>query len=195
MARATLLETLHFVNIAGSADARCNLSSFLDTVILLPSTAPSNKKISAQVQQTGCHLYVSVLEPAPCRSRIRMCFHPFSASAVLLGERATLSASQTIQPSALRANASPREPVVQAHSCWLLVTVCLPCSRLEEQNVKTSLNVRPHMKLVTPRASILRGARISRYRTRRRKNVLPFSVHAEPKNFASPRDHHAPSSP
>ena len=98
MACASLLETLHFVNIAGSADAHCNLSAFLDTDILLSPTALSNKEVSAQVQQTGCHLHISVSEPAPGRSRIRVSFHPFIAPAVLLGERATLSASQTIQP-------------------------------------------------------------------------------------------------
>lgn len=51
-----------------------------------------------------------------------MSFHPFTALAVLL-VHTELSASQTDQPRALRANTSLRELEVQAHSCWLLVTV------------------------------------------------------------------------
>lgn len=79
-----------------------------------------------------------------------MSFHPFTVLAALLRERVTLSTSQTIQPWALRANTSLTVTEVQGDSCWLLVTVCLPCSHLEEQNVKTSLNVRPHVKLISP---------------------------------------------
>lgn len=75
-----------------------------------------------------------------------------------------------------------------------LLLYVLPCSRLEEQNVKTSLNVRPRMKLVSPGVSIFHGARSSRYRTRCWRNVLPFPVRAVCKSFASPRDHRAPSS-
>lgn len=69
-----------------------------------------------------------------------------------------------------------------------------PCSHLQEQNVKTSLNVRPHVKLVSPTASIPHGAGISHCRIRRRRNVLLFPMHAEHKSFVSPRDHRAPSS-
>lgn len=46
-----------------------------------------------------------------------MSFRPFTARVVLLRECATLSASQTTEPSALRANISLRELEVQADSC------------------------------------------------------------------------------
>lgn len=129
------------------------------------------------------------------RSWIHTSFHSFTAPTVLLGDCTTLSASQRAQPCAPRANTSLRGPEVQADPCRLLVTACLPCSHLEEQKVKTSLNVRPHVQLASAGASILCAAKISRHRTRPQRNVLPFSVHAECKSSVRPGNQHAPSSP
>lgn len=193
---ASLLQTLHLVNRAGSTDGHCNLSVFLDSDILLSPTALPHWKVSAQDQQNGMMpLDASVLELSRCRSWVHTSFHPFTAPTALLGDHATLSASQRAQPYTPRANTSLRGPEVQADPCQLLVTACLPCSHLEVQKVKTSLNVRPHVQLVSPGASILRAAKISCHRTRPRRNMLPFSVRVECRSFVSPRNQHVPSLP
>lgn len=104
---------------------------------------------------------------------------------------ATLPAPPAALPGARGANTSPREREGQADSHWLAVTVRLPCSRLEEQNVKSQdkFKCQASHEACQSGLSILCGAQISHCRTRRQRSWLPFDVHAEHRSSASPRDH------